>query len=268
MKCFAILLFASLIFMIPSQTEGQEDFNYDESSGKGPSQWGSLRPEWQTCGSGQSQSPIDIPVGNVVVASDLGDLQASYSSRSAVLKNRGHDIAVLWNGGDAGNINIDGIDYKILQCHWHSPSEHTIGGTRHDLEIHIVHQDAQKQIAVLSMLFQIGQPDSFLSGLLSAIENVGGGEVNLGNKNPGDIGFVGRDYYRYEGSLSTPPCTEGVVWTVFREVKTASTEQIQALKAPLAEEVKDNSRPTQSLNGREVLLYQPSGSTGRGGGCA
>ncbi|XWS66307.1 hypothetical protein CRYUN_Cryun05aG0188400 [Craigia yunnanensis] len=210
------------------------EFNYDEGSGKGPSNWGSLKQEWQTCGTGKSQSPIDIPVGSTLISPSLGDLQRSYASRYAVLKNREHDIAVLWKG-DAGKININGTDFKLLQCHWHSPSEHTFGGIRHDLEIHIVHQNAQNEIAVVSMVFQIGQADPFLSALLSSIRCVGGGEKELGNINPVDIGFVGRKYYRYTGSLTTPPCTEGVVWTVFQEVKTASTEQVQALKDALAE---------------------------------
>ncbi|XVE95889.1 hypothetical protein REPUB_Repub02eG0174100 [Reevesia pubescens] len=266
---FAFLFFASLLSSCtsfrpnsnPSQTDQEEDeFNYDEGSGKGPSRWGSLKKEWQTCGLGTSQSPIDIPVGSTQLSPALGDLQRSYASRPAVLKNRGHDIAVLWNG-DAGKINIDGTDYKVIQCHWHSPSEHTFDGIRHDLEIHIVHQDAQNQVAVVSMVFQIGQVDPFLSSLLSSIRSLGGGELDVGNVNPVDIGFVGRNYYRYTGSLTTPPCTEGVVWTVFQQVKTASTEQIQALKDAIPEENKNNSRPTQSLGGRSVLFYDP-GNTG------
>ncbi|XP_021283172.1 alpha carbonic anhydrase 4-like isoform X2 [Herrania umbratica] len=267
MKCckraFAFLIFASLSLSstsfrptgIHSQSD-EDEFNYDEGSGKGPSRWGSLKPEWQTCSTGKLQSPIDIPVGSVQLSPALGDLQTSYASSPAVLKNRGHDIAVLWNG-DAGKVNINGTDYKILQCHWHSPSEHTFDGTRHDLEIHIVHQNAQNQIAVVSMVFQFGQPDPFLSALLSSIKTVGGGEKELGNVNPGDIGFVGRQYYRYTGSLSTPPCTEGVIWTVFQQVKTASPEQVQALKDALTEQFKENSRPTQPLGGRLVSFYEP-----------
>ncbi|XP_022765998.1 alpha carbonic anhydrase 4-like [Durio zibethinus] len=238
---------------------GGDEFNYDEGSGKGPSCWGSVKQEWKTCGTGKSQSPIDIPVGSTLISLTLGDLQRTYASGSAVLKNRGHDIAVLWNG-NAGKININGTDYEVVQCHWHSPSEHTFGGTRYDLEIHIVHQNAQNQITVISMVFQIGQADPFLSSLLSSIESIGGGEKDLGNVNPVDIGFAGRNYYRYTGSLTTPPCTEGVVWTVLQEVKTASTEQVHALKDALAEEFKENSRPNQSLGARPVLFYDPGES--------
>ncbi|XVE75560.1 hypothetical protein DITRI_Ditri12bG0103300 [Diplodiscus trichospermus] len=264
-EAFAFLSFASLIIssisirpnFIPCQTDHEgEEFNYDEGSGKGPSRWGSLEPEWQTCSTGQSQSPIDIPA-NAQISLTLGDLQRSYVSRPAVLRNRKHDIAVFWDG-DAGKINIDGTDYNLIQCHWHSPSEHTILGTRFDLEIHIVHQNAQDEIAVVSMVFQFGQADPFLTTLLPFIKRLGGGELELGNVNPVDIGFLGRKYYRYTGSLSTPPCTEGVVWTVFPEVKTVSTEQVQALKDALAEEFKENSRPIQALNGRQVLLHDPN----------
>ncbi|WRX23144.1 Alpha carbonic anhydrase domain - like 2 [Theobroma cacao] len=245
-KAFAFLIFASLVLSctsfrptrIHSQSDEGDEFNYDEGSGRGPSRWGSLKPEWQTCSTGNLQSPIDIPVGSVLLSPALGDLQTSYASSPAVLKNRGHDIA-------------------ILQCHWHSPSEHTFDGTRHDLEIHIVHQNANNQIAVVSMVFQFGQPDPFLSALLSSIKTVGGGEKELGNVNPGDIGFVGRRYFRYTGSLSTPPCTEGVIWTVFQQVKTASTEQVQALKDALTEQFKENSRPAQPLGGRLVSFYEP-----------
>ncbi|XVF75742.1 hypothetical protein PTKIN_Ptkin13bG0211500 [Pterospermum kingtungense] len=263
-KAFAFLFFASLLIsstsVRPQTDHPGDEFNYDEGSGKGASSWGSLKPEWQSCGTGKLQSPIDIPVGSISVSPTLGDLQRTYVSSPAVLKNRGHDIAVFWKG-DAGKININGTDYKLIQCHWHSPSEHTFNGTRHALEIHIVHQNAQKHIAVVAMAFQIGRADSFLSSLLSSIKGVGAGEEkDLGNVNPVDIGFVGRKYYRYIGSLTSPPCTEGIVWTVFEQVKQASTEQIQALKDGLAEWFKENSRPTQSLCGRPVLFYDPGDS--------
>lgn len=135
------------------------EFNYDEGTGRGPSRWGTLKPEWRNCSDGRKQSPIDI--GTVQVNSELGELQRNYRPAQAILRNRTADVAVnyrlythfpyhfefisnkntylvyrrhqvVWSG-DAGNITINGTTYRVVNCHWHSPSEHTINGTRYQI---------------------------------------------------------------------------------------------------------------------------------------
>nr|KYP52001.1 hypothetical protein KK1_026078 [Cajanus cajan] len=148
--------------------------------------------------------------------------------------------------GYAGQLNINGTYYKLLQCHWHSPSEHTLNGSKFDLELHAVHQNSKGEIAVIGIWYKIGLPDPLLSK-----------EIDLGVINPGDIKFGSRKYYRYIGSLTTPPCTEGVIWTIVKKVRTVSREQLRALKEAVHRGYEKNARPTQELDGRQIWLYTP-----------
>ncbi|KAG4183623.1 hypothetical protein ERO13_A09G120775v2 [Gossypium hirsutum] len=131
MKFLGYTNFAFVVFLVSfhsllacSQPESEDhEFNYDEGTGRGPSRWGTLKPEWRNCSDGRKQSPIDI--GIVQVNSELGELQRNYRPAQAILRNRTADVAVVWSG-DAGNITINGTTYRVVNCHWHSPSEHTI----------------------------------------------------------------------------------------------------------------------------------------------
>ncbi|WRX23143.1 Alpha carbonic anhydrase domain - like 1 [Theobroma cacao] len=249
---FAILCISSLCYLLPicfasyAEVGNEIPFTYTEGTGKGPKEWGHINPHWKLCDTGKLQSPIDLLSEKVQVLPKLGKLKRDYKPAPAVVKNRGHDITVRWEG-DAGKININGTDYKLLQCHWHSPSEHTFNGTRHELELHIVHLSAHGEIAVVAIVFKYGRPDRFLARLFHHIKTMGNEEKNLGMVNPGDIKFGSRKYYRYIGSLTVPPCTEGVVWTIVKKVRTATREQ--GFEA--------NARPTQRLDERPVLFYAP-----------
>ncbi|EOY09141.1 Carbonic anhydrase, putative [Theobroma cacao] len=255
---FSFFLLSCLVLSVSacSQSEEGHEFNYDEASGRGPSRWGLLKPEWRNCSDGRMQSPIDI--GTVQPRPQLGDLQRNYTSAPAVLENRVVDVAVVWRG-NAGNITINGTVYYVVNCHWHSPSEHTFNRTRFALELHLVHQSAQNLTAVVAILYQLGAADPFIARLrpfITTLENVE--RVPLGPIDPESIGLPGRKYYRYNGSLTTPPCSEGVLWTVFPQIKTVSRSQVEALRNVLPPENRNNSRPTQPLNNRTVLLYDPA----------
>ncbi|CAN6443516.1 unnamed protein product [Victoria cruziana] len=163
---------------------------------------------------------------------------------------------ISWNG-DAGEIRINGTEYHLKACHWHSPSEHTINGTRYDLELHMVHESDQGQKSVVAILYRFGQHDEFLAMFMHAITTLGTSDEVIGFTNPSDIKFGTKKYYRYEGSLTTPPCTEGVIWNVIKKVRTASKSQIFALRGAVNKGFEKNSRPTQPLNGRTVRLYSP-----------
>ncbi|KAG9140083.1 hypothetical protein Leryth_021113, partial [Lithospermum erythrorhizon] len=228
-------------------SEHQQSFTYEETDNiNGPKKWGTLNPEWKTCETGKLQSPIDMVSERVQVKESLGSLKIMYKTAPANITNRGHDISVHWEG-DAGGIRINGTDYKLAQIHWHSPSEHTVNGTRslyylffyplllffYDLEGHLVHKSADGGIAVIGILYKIGRADRFLSQVilvLKSVKSVTEEGTDLGNITPKDIRFSRNAYYRYIGSLTTPPCTEGVIWTVVKEVRTASLEQVKALK--------------------------------------
>ncbi|VVB12252.1 unnamed protein product, partial [Arabis nemorensis] len=203
-------------------------FTYEQSIEKGPEGWGKINPHWRICNTGKFQSPIDLTNERVSLIHD-GAWRRQYKPALASVINRGHDVMVSWKG-DAGKITVRRTDFKLVQCHWHSPSEHTINGTRYDVELHMVHQSASGRLAVIGVLYKLGKPDEFLKKLLNGIKAVGKKEINLGTVNPQDIKFQTRKFYRYIGSLTVPPCTEGVIWTVVKRVNTISAEQIAALR--------------------------------------
>ncbi|KAH6819362.1 alpha carbonic anhydrase 4 [Perilla frutescens var. frutescens] len=238
--------------------EDEHPFMYLQNSSKGPEHWGKLKKEWKSCHFGKFQSPIDLPEKRVTLLSEMGRLRRTYKPAHALLKNRGHDIMIEWKGYAGGAI-LSGTMYNLLQCHWHTPSEHTVGGRRYDLEVHMVHNSYGGQTAVIAILYEFGHPDPFLDKILvhlndSKSELEG---IDLGDVNPWEIKFGSRKYFRYLGSLTVPPCTEGVLWTLIRKVRTASREQIRALREALHDGFENNARPIQPLNGRNMYMYRP-----------
>ncbi|KAH9625187.1 hypothetical protein KSS87_001872 [Heliosperma pusillum] len=211
-------------------TEDEREFNYVEGSGKGPEDWGDIKQEWEDCKTGKLQSPIDIFPVRVTVAPKWEEITKFYQIGNTLLKNRGHDIEIKWVDKNS-RIKINGTNYILMQSHWHSPSEHTIMGQRFDLELHMVHQSNDNKTAVIGLLYKFGKPDPFLSKLIEKIKSIGDGdEIDGGMINPADIRMGGNKYYRYMGSLTTPPCTEGVIWTVNQQIGTISKEQLKSLR--------------------------------------
>ncbi|KAK7396220.1 hypothetical protein VNO78_17070 [Psophocarpus tetragonolobus] len=252
-----LLILRSSSSASPSESKVEdEEYSYTKGGSKGPENWWRINPKWKICGQGKQQSPIDLLHQRVQELPQLGKLKKDYKPAPAVLKNKGHAIMVQWNG-DAGQLHINGTYYKLNQCHWHSPSEHTLDGKQFDLELHIVHQTSKGETAVIGIVYKIGRPDPLLSKLLKDIKSIGDKDIDLGVLNPGYIKFGSRKYYRYIGSLTTPPCTEGVVWTIVKKVRTVSREQLRALKGAVHHGYEENARPTQELEGRQVWLYRP-----------
>ncbi|XP_073111244.1 alpha carbonic anhydrase 7-like [Elaeis guineensis] len=159
-----------------------------------------------------------------------------------------------------GWIRINGTEYQLKQCHWHSPSEHTIDGKRFDLEIHMVHESSDEKIAVVGIIYKTGRPDTFLSELMEHIKEVADTEekeTNVGIVDPRHVKIGSRKYYRYMGSLTTPPCTQGVVWTITKKVRTVSREQVRLLREAVHDSAENNARPIQPINQREIQFYTP-----------
>lgn len=128
-----------------------------------------------------------------------------------------------WGGdGGAGVLRINNTEYTLKQLHWHSPSEHSINGRRFAMELHMFHESSDGRFAVVSIMYKIGRPDSFLAELeepIHAIKNIKHGEEEIGIIDPRHVKRGSRKYYRYIGSLTTPPCSEPVVWTIVRKVR-------------------------------------------------
>ncbi|EOY07966.1 Alpha carbonic anhydrase 7 isoform 2 [Theobroma cacao] len=225
---FAVLFLSYSASVSAQEVEDEREFDYLENSGKGPSQWGDLKKEWVACKNGGLQSPIDMSSLRVKVINKSGELKKRYKPCHAIVKNRGHDISLQWPNYDAGSIKTNGTEYFLQQAHWHSPSEHTINGRRYALELHMVHQckdpNVKNNLAVVGLLYKFGAPDAFLSKLIGNITSMNDHvqERYMGLIDPSLIKMGGKKYYRYMGSLTVPPCTEGVIWTMNKKVSKSS----------------------------------------------
>ncbi|MQM08977.1 hypothetical protein Taro_041834 [Colocasia esculenta] len=256
---FLVLAFCRFPGAKAQEVEDEREFSYEVGSENGPDRWGALHPEWALCNNGTMQSPIDLTNERVKVVPALGRLKRSYKPAHARLRNRGHDIMLEWTE-DAGSIHIGGTKYYLKQCHWHSPSEHTVNGRRFEMEVHLVHQSSENKTAVLGIMYRRGRPDTFLSELMELIDDVAktrDAERDVGVVNPWHIKLGSRKYYRYLGSLTTPPCSEGVLWTITRKVRTVSMEQLRLLRDAVHDDAERNARPEQPISDRMIQFYRP-----------
>jgi len=239
------------------ETDNEREFSYNRSAPNGPDRWGEIKPSWASCSRGRMQSPIDL--SNARPERSLGFLNYSYRPAQATIVNRGHDIAVMFKG-DAGSLVINGTAYHLRQLHWHTPSEHTVGGRRYDMELHLVHESAANKAAVIGVLYKVGHPDRFLQTLEPAIrliKETRDREVPIGVVDPSGARATGSVYYRYMGSLTTPPCTEGVVWTVFQKARHVAKYQLELLRDAVDDGNRENARPLQDVNGRDISVFRP-----------
>jgi carbonic anhydrase len=221
-----------------------EEKNWSYSGEDGPQQWGDLSADYLMCSQGRNQSPIDLTGG---IDANLEELILDYPNRGIVDEvNNGHTIQENLKPGNF--ITIQGQQYEARQFHFHSPSEHRINGKSYPLEIHVVHTNQEDQIAVLGIMFEEGKENSMLDQLNSF--RPAGLEPYTG---PVDYNLLitSRDkYYSYNGSLTTPPCSEGVRWVVLKNPVTASGEQIDRFYDAMGA---DTNRPIQPRNARTIL---------------
>ncbi|KAF8654429.1 hypothetical protein HU200_061612 [Digitaria exilis] len=243
------------------ETEDEHEFSYVAGDEHGPAHWGSIKPEWSACGMGKMQSPIDLSHERVSLVRSLGYLRHSYRPAEASIVNRGHDIMVRFEG-DAGSLVINGTTYYLKQLHWHSPTEHTVDGRRYDLELHLVHESAEKKAAVIAILYEIGAGhDALLHQLEPFIRRIADKqdrEERVGVVDPRRARGRASVYYRYTGSLTAPPCTEGVIWTIVKRVRTVSKYQLELLREAVHDDMEENARPLQDANNRDVSIFRPS----------
>ncbi|GMN39249.1 hypothetical protein TIFTF001_008475 [Ficus carica] len=240
--------------------EDESEFDYTRGSEKGPHRWGELKKEWEVCKNGEMQSPIDLANQRAKIVRRLGKLTRSCIPSNATIKNRGHDISVQWDIGKAGSIKINGTEYFLHQAHWHSPSEHTVNGRRYDMELHMVHESKDEngniKNAVVGVLYKLGRSDNFLSKLMKDITAMSDKkeQKRMGVIDPSEIKLGGKKYYRYLGSLTVPPCTEGVIWTISTKIRTVSRQQVKILRVAVHDYAEENARPVQPINSRDIHL--------------
>jgi carbonic anhydrase len=212
----------------------------------GPDHWGDLEPEYATCKAGEHQTPIDIVDAQPAL---LAPIQFDYKLSPLRMLNNGHTIRVNYDPGSS--ITINGISLPLTQFHFHHLSETEIDGQRYDMELHLVHQDpAAGRTAVVAVLIKSGAENPMLRVLWSHIPKDEGKEVFLKKLvfNAADLLPADQNYYLFDGSLTTPPCTEGIKWYVMKTPIEASPAQIAAF----SEYYPNNARPIQPTNGRSI----------------
>ena len=236
---------------------GQEDHgnagghavHWTYAGAEGPEHWGDLSPDFAACKSGRMQSPIDIaPAATGLVVGAPGHGFAYLDVPLSVVHN-GHTVQLNYAPGSS--MSIEGQQYDLLQFHFHAPSEHTVDGEAFPMEAHFVHMDSHGGLAVIGVMIEEGAANAALADAwahLPAHETVettvADVSVNAGAVLPSD----GR-YHHYKGSLTTPPCSEGVRWFVLSQPITMSAAQIQKFEAAAA----PNARPVQPLNSRLMI---------------
>lgn len=210
----------------------------------GPANWSKINVDWAKCGTGNRQSPIDIRDGIKVNLEQIG---FDYHPSSFSEINNGHTIDVTVGGGNF--ITVGNETYELQSFHFHRPSEEKINGRGTEMVMHLVHKSAEGKIAIISVLLERGQPHKLMQTIWDNLPLEKNQPVSPSIViDPNDALPEKREYYTYMGSLTEPPCTEGVLWMVFKQPKQASPAQMALFSRlyPL------NARPVQSSAGRMI----------------
>ena len=210
-----------------------------------PEHWGALQADFKVCQLGLEQTPIDLSRG---IKGDVGAVDYDYKPLPLRILNNGHTIQV--NADPGSSCVIDGTRYELLQFHLHHPSEHLLAGKGFDLECHFVHKASTGALAVTGVFIRPGAASAALKAFFDSMPAKEGPETRLGSSI--DIAAIlpkSGGYFRYLGSLTTPPCSEGLTWTVHKEPVEASVEQIQKFAALFPK----NARPVQRRNRRLLI---------------
>ena len=227
----------------PEAGGGQVHWTYDGETGA--ARWGELDPSFAVCAEGAQQSPVDlagpIPAGT-------GSLDIQWQPSEAYVVDNGHTIQV--DVAEGSSITLEGRRFSLLQFHFHLPSEHMVDGDGFPMEVHFVHQAAEGDLAVIGVFMGTGESPSAIETIWGAIPASGEPSATLPELDPRTLLPEEQGYFRYAGSLTTPPCSEVVSWVVMTEPISVSPAHTAAFAArhPM------NARPAQALNRRFILF--------------
>ena len=211
----------------------------------GPEHWAELSQDFVACKTGIKQSPIDMRES---LKAQLSPLEFNYRGVPLRISNNGHTIQIDQKG--AGSLKFQGQEYQLLQFHFHTPSEHHVAGESREMEVHFVHMNDQGQLAVVGVLIKPGKENRVLKAVWDGMpKEIGETGVKGALINAGDVLPAAKHYHHYIGSLTTPPCSEGVRWIVMNESIELSQAQIEAFKTVFPH----NARPVQALEDRFLL---------------
>jgi carbonic anhydrase len=227
------------------------EIHWAYSGEAGPQAWGQLKPEFQTCTSGTRQSPVNIDDATTLQG-PAEPLQFRYQASSGSVVNNGYTIQVDVQGDNT--LTVRGSEYKLVQFHFHTPSEERINNRSFAMAAHLLHRNQEGQLAMVAVLLEPGAANSLIHAVWTHMPldindrvRLPSGSINLQDLLPQD-----QRYYQFLGSLSTPPCTEGVLWMVIKQPAAVSREQIRLF----TQLYPNNTRPVQPLNGRAVREAQ------------
>jgi len=212
---------------------------------EGPKHWGDLKPDYQTCKVGQRQSPIDIRDAK---KTGLPPIQFDYKPSPLKIINNGHTIQINYAPGSF--ITVSDKRYELRQFHFHHPSEEHINSKPYDMVVHLVHADSDGHLAVVAVLLKKGSANPVIQKLWDNLPQAEGKEQELPNVEVNAAALLPEPlgYYTFDGSLTTPPCTEGVTWYVLKTPLEVSAGQIETF----AKLYPHNARPIQPLDGRAI----------------
>jgi len=249
--CRSLLALVALVYPAATALAAGAAPHWSYGGHGGPAHWASLEPEFAGCKTGHAQSPIDIRT-KAIQGEPLPAIEFAYKPGAAKIVDNGHTIQVVPAAGDA--ITIGGHRYELQQFHFHKPSEESIDGKRREMVVHLVHKDDAGKLAVVAVLLKAGDTNPVIAALWSNLPVHKEAEVELQGVqiDPADLLPRDRSYYTFAGSLTTPPCSEGVTWYVLKSPSQLSTGEI----ARFGKAYPMNARPLQPLNGRVVRASQ------------
>ncbi|KIZ37486.1 MULTISPECIES: carbonic anhydrase [Rhodopseudomonas] len=224
--------------------ETAHHWGYDGEGG--PAKWGELDAANQVCSVGSQQSPIDI---GATVQANLFPIEINWADKADTIVNNGHTIQLNFAEGSS-TLKLGAVKFALLQLHFHHPSEHMIDGKNFPMEAHFVHRSPSGGLGVLGVLFEAGKANATLHKIVATMPDHAGPAVKADAAiNPNALLPEKLSYFRYEGSLTTPPCSEIVDWMVLTHPVAVAKEDIAAF----AKLYPMNARPAQKDNRRFVL---------------
>lgn len=240
------LALIALLIAATAAAAAQHDTPWDYVGKYGPVNWGKLDPAYRACSNGKEQSPIDIRGAHL--DKTLPPIEFHYLAGPVSIENTGHTIKITPSPGSY--IVAGGVRYDLVQFHFHHPAEEAIKGKLDDMDIHLVHQSADGKLAVIAVRLRedAGDANATLATLWAQMPTQLGQKNSIPMVNPGGLLPADRGYWTYTGSLTAPPCTEGVHWFVFEQVLAVSREQLKQF----SQLYKQNSRSLQDPHGRRI----------------
>jgi carbonic anhydrase len=238
---------AALVLGMATLAAAQTTTHWSYQGKTGPLMWGRLDPEYKACSQGHEQSPVDLRGAHLNKA--LQPIEFHYLAGAVTLEHNGHTIVVHVNPGSY--IVAGGVRYELVQFHFHHPGEEAVKGKLTEMDVHLVHKSADGKLAVIAVRLHedLEAPNAVLAALWPHLPQTAGATAKVTEMvNPAGLLPADRGYWTYMGSLTTPPCTEGVRWFIFEQDLTLSRDQWRAFAALFPV----NSRPLQDGHGRRI----------------